>query len=277
MVISPDGTLLRAFGTLGSKDTEFNHPTVVTESGGLLYILDSGNRRISVFRTDGNFVKSLGSQQAYPSELDEAISSSTEIFGDRAHNQIILIDPKGQRVIHYKDGKPTVQTIQLPSTQSPNPPRYFITDAGALYLMLGKKIYRNEAPSKTWTKVLDLPSEVFRPSLFFVLSDGKTIVVDSGAMALYLFGRELSRESKATDSATTGTNQKERPSAEDGPVERAHKRIEIGDSTAENLNAGKEGIYSSKEGMYFGRGEVDEFRREVYLLDQEGVLWVLRF
>lgn len=52
---------VKAWGTFGSGNGQFNIPTqVALDSSGRVYIADSGNNRIQVFRGDGLFIKSWG-------------------------------------------------------------------------------------------------------------------------------------------------------------------------------------------------------------------------
>lgn len=55
------GTLIRTIGTRGSGDGEFNLPKdVAIGKDGLLYIVDSGNFRVSVLSQEGAYIRSFG-------------------------------------------------------------------------------------------------------------------------------------------------------------------------------------------------------------------------
>ena len=63
LVFRPDGTLVRQWGSQGSAAGQFDWPlAVAVSSAGDVFVFDTGNRRVQVFRlSDGSFVRSLGS------------------------------------------------------------------------------------------------------------------------------------------------------------------------------------------------------------------------
>src|SRR5690348_14377982 len=68
-VISPQGTVLRRWGSQGTGPGQFQfdgpvgdpHSRIAVGPGGLVYVSDSGNDRVQVFTADGRFVKQFGS------------------------------------------------------------------------------------------------------------------------------------------------------------------------------------------------------------------------
>jgi hypothetical protein len=59
--ISKDGTWIKAVGTHGNGQDQFNtpHGIAVDKQAGLVYVADRGNQRIQVYDTDMNFKKSI--------------------------------------------------------------------------------------------------------------------------------------------------------------------------------------------------------------------------
>ena len=59
-VLTSQGQHLRTIGSRGSHPGWLNNPISVAIHGNLVYVTDTGNSRISVFTTDGDFVSSFG-------------------------------------------------------------------------------------------------------------------------------------------------------------------------------------------------------------------------
>jgi ABC-type Fe3+ transport system permease subunit/DNA-binding beta-propeller fold protein YncE len=64
-----DGHFLYQFGKFGDGDGEFSRPQSMLIDGDLLYITDACNHRISVFKTDGTFVRNMGHVGSAPGEF----------------------------------------------------------------------------------------------------------------------------------------------------------------------------------------------------------------
>ena len=79
--MSPDGRRIRRFGGTGTGDGKLLGPQYITDDGkGYIYVTDQGNRRVSKFDYEGNYILSFGEQ-----------SGSFEGFQE----------PTG--ILHYKD------------------------------------------------------------------------------------------------------------------------------------------------------------------------------
>ena len=97
-VFDPAGQkVLRIIGRFGEGDGEFSRPQSMVIDGDRLYVTDSCNHRIAVFRTDGAFVKNLGGvggdpgQFRYPYGLDED-GEGHLIVTEFGNNRVQLID-----------------------------------------------------------------------------------------------------------------------------------------------------------------------------------------
>jgi outer membrane protein assembly factor BamB len=65
VVLSPDGTPIRSFGSPGAGPSELDFadkwPAIAVGRDGLVYVTEAGNARVSVFAPDGTFVRHIGS------------------------------------------------------------------------------------------------------------------------------------------------------------------------------------------------------------------------
>jgi outer membrane protein assembly factor BamB len=65
VVLSPDGTPIRSFGSPGAGPGELDFadrwPAIAVDQDGLVYVTEAGNARVSVFESDGTFVRHVGS------------------------------------------------------------------------------------------------------------------------------------------------------------------------------------------------------------------------
>jgi ABC-type Fe3+ transport system permease subunit/DNA-binding beta-propeller fold protein YncE len=64
-----DGRFLYSFGRFGSGAGEFSRPQSMVIDGELIYITDACNHRIVVFKTDGTFVRAMGSVGSEPGQF----------------------------------------------------------------------------------------------------------------------------------------------------------------------------------------------------------------
>jgi DNA-binding beta-propeller fold protein YncE/ABC-type Fe3+ transport system permease subunit len=96
-VFDRTGKYLREFGSFGDGDGQFMRPQSIVIDNDLIYVTDSSNHRIVVFRTDGAFVKNLCSRGSrlgelrFPYGLDEDDDGHLLVceFGN---NRIQMID-----------------------------------------------------------------------------------------------------------------------------------------------------------------------------------------
>jgi hypothetical protein len=58
--LDPNGKWLKSWGDRGDKEGQFNTPhSIAADAQGNIYVADRFNRRIQVFDTEGNFLRSL--------------------------------------------------------------------------------------------------------------------------------------------------------------------------------------------------------------------------
>jgi predicted CXXCH cytochrome family protein len=91
VVVIADGRVARVFGKPGKGSGELNRPLDLALADKLIWIADTGNHRIAVFRRDGGFVRAL--------ELKEALrkpSPSGRGLGEGLPNQSIDTSPDGK-------------------------------------------------------------------------------------------------------------------------------------------------------------------------------------
>ncbi len=79
-VVSPEGTLLNSWGERGEFGVNARQDpvyglwgprAVVTDAEGLIYVADTGNKRIRVYTAEGQFVRDIGSGGSGTGQLDE--------------------------------------------------------------------------------------------------------------------------------------------------------------------------------------------------------------
>ena len=93
-----DGKYLCQFGNEGCKDGQLKNPTGLVVHQGEVYIADSSNKRISVFKTDGKFHRSFGSDQL-GCPYDVTINANNEVLvADCNHHCIYMFTLEGYYV-----------------------------------------------------------------------------------------------------------------------------------------------------------------------------------
>jgi len=88
-----NGKFLSKFGNSGNQKGEFSRPMHISASNDLLYIADSGNKRIQVVDSEGQFVKEFSVPISNESDL--------EISLDISENKIYVINNKNADVLIY--------------------------------------------------------------------------------------------------------------------------------------------------------------------------------
>jgi DNA-binding beta-propeller fold protein YncE len=85
---------LYKFGTEGSNPGELKHPRGVTTDGeGFILVADSGNSRIQVFRSDGQYVSHFGTPGT-----DSAKFKGLEGLAIAQNGEVIVCDKENHRI-----------------------------------------------------------------------------------------------------------------------------------------------------------------------------------
>jgi Chitobiase/beta-hexosaminidase C-terminal domain/6-bladed beta-propeller/HYR domain/NHL repeat len=110
-------TFVRKWGSQGSDDGQFQEPvSIAIDSSGIIYVVDSGNRRIQKFDNTGNFISKWGSQGSGDGQFQRpysiAIDSSGKVYvADLENYQIQKFDRDGTFI--KKWGSPGIGNGQL--------------------------------------------------------------------------------------------------------------------------------------------------------------------
>ncbi len=99
-VFDPEAkNVLRVIGSFGTGDGQFSRPQSIVVSGDMLYVADACNHRIVTFRTDGTFVRNLGTvgsglgQFRFPYGLDMDRQGRL-LVSEYGNNRVQMIDPR---------------------------------------------------------------------------------------------------------------------------------------------------------------------------------------
>jgi len=93
-------SLIDTWGTTGTGDGEFDFPIGINVTNGKVYVVDSGNNRVQVFDTDGNYEKQWGSygstNGSFSGPTDIEIDQYGSIYvADLGNNRIQVFDGDG--------------------------------------------------------------------------------------------------------------------------------------------------------------------------------------
>lgn len=98
-------TLIKTIGTRGSADGEFNLPKdVALGADGLLYVVDSGNFRVSVLTQEGAFIKSFGKIGVQRGSFSRPKGIATDLNGniyviDAGFGNFQIFNPDGELLL----------------------------------------------------------------------------------------------------------------------------------------------------------------------------------
>jgi sugar lactone lactonase YvrE len=100
---SPQGRVLRTFGTPGSGNGQLNDPEAIAVSGGDVYVADAGNSRVEEYTTAGRFTATIGgpgtgSGQFTTPEGVAADASGTIYVSDTPNDRIEEFAPAGSYI-----------------------------------------------------------------------------------------------------------------------------------------------------------------------------------
>lgn len=113
-IFSTDGIFLTAFGKYGtseegkkSAEVVFQNPKAITiDAENLVYVLDSGNNRIQVFKEDGAFVGEIGGQGKSAGRFKQPVDITKDennylYVADKGNHRIQIFSPRGEFVMSF--------------------------------------------------------------------------------------------------------------------------------------------------------------------------------
>lgn len=112
---------IRTIGMRGIADGEFNFPTnIAVDSGGDIYVVDTGNFRVQVFNAEGKFVRSFGKAGDSPGSLARpkgiAIDSEGHVYVvDAGFSNFQIFDQKGNILLFVGEAGSQPGKFQLPA------------------------------------------------------------------------------------------------------------------------------------------------------------------
>ena len=89
---------MRKFGKWGSGEGELNYPSsVCVDSNDRVYVTERYNNRVSIFTSQGKFIRSFGTKGARPGEFNKPRGIAVDRNG-----QIYVSDTDNNRVQGFK-------------------------------------------------------------------------------------------------------------------------------------------------------------------------------
>ena len=111
---SPDGRVIRRFGESGTGPGQLLGPQCITDDGkGYLYVTDQGNRRISKFDYEGNFILSFGGE----TPVFRGIGQPTGILA--INDFIFVADKEKRQLVVFDESGNYIKTIRNRMLQAP--------------------------------------------------------------------------------------------------------------------------------------------------------------
>jgi DNA-binding beta-propeller fold protein YncE len=106
VLLNPQGAVRRVIGGPGREPGRFSSPLgVAIGPGGLIYVADTGNRRIQIFEKDGSyrfdFPLPAGKKPADPTDLAIDLSSGLIALTDNDNHVIRVVQPDGREVTRW--------------------------------------------------------------------------------------------------------------------------------------------------------------------------------
>ena len=134
--VSPAGFKIGSFGSTGLGDGELLGPQFMELDGkGSFYVSDYGNRRVSKFTTDGEFLLSFGDPAP---RFDGLLSpAGVAVLGDT----VFVADTDLRRIVAFDESGNYLREIRFPMMQSPeglsgfDDQRLLVSDGNRLYLI----------------------------------------------------------------------------------------------------------------------------------------------
>jgi DNA-binding beta-propeller fold protein YncE len=111
-IFNSDGVFQSAFGSFGSGNGQFSDPFgIALDSGGNIYVADTGNNRVQVFNSDGVFLSTFGSEGTGNGQFSNPIGIAVDSGGN-----IYVADTGNNRVQVFSQDRPPVVGTPEPSS-----------------------------------------------------------------------------------------------------------------------------------------------------------------
>jgi len=116
-----DYSFIRAFGSRGKENGQFNFPTNIAVDGeGKVYVVDTANFRIQIFDAEGKFLKSIGKLGDSPGSFARpkgvGVDSEGHIYAvDTAFQNFQIFDQDGNLLLFVGGAGHTPGTFGLPA------------------------------------------------------------------------------------------------------------------------------------------------------------------
>lgn len=128
-IYSKEGTVLRKFGSSGSKPGQFQFPSAIcVAKNDEIYVSDTRNHRIQIFKPDGNFVREFGSHGDEAGELFSPRGISVDDQGN-----VLVADSQNRIQVFRPDGT-FVSLIDSQKDPISEPYNMTVTKDGHVYV-----------------------------------------------------------------------------------------------------------------------------------------------
>lgn len=103
----PKDDRFEPFGVSGSGNGQLNDPTGIALSGESVFVADTGNRRIQIFDSGGQFIKAVPVQQWKAGEV-----SYPDLIVDDATKRILVTDPGGSQLLAFSSEGAFIESLR---------------------------------------------------------------------------------------------------------------------------------------------------------------------
>ncbi|MBN1565659.1 MAG: hypothetical protein JXA10_17570, partial [Anaerolineae bacterium] len=203
VVFSPEGEVSNTWGHYGvvpddtSTDAFWGPRDIAISPAGLVYVADTGGKRVRAYTMDGEWVRDLGGSGTALGQMDEPVGLA---FNPVSGN-LYVAEAWNQRIQEFDPNGFTVRVFEVnmwfQNRQSPNRPYIAVSPDGTLiyvtdmddrqrivaYNLAGQPVYSFDQPDDLETGLLGLRN----PAGMTFGADGRFYVVDADQAQVYVF------------------------------------------------------------------------------------------